>query len=110
MKPYTKLYIDFFGYKKGDVIPCEVTGSPAVDISHNEGRGMGGRLSVNVIENLMALTREAHTFLEDNPRYRWWYDEIHRGFMRNQVPYAANPDSREDPIFQELVGYIAEKQ
>ena len=106
MKPHTKIYMDFFGYKKGDVIPCEITGRPAVDISHNEARGMGGRLSVNVIENLMALTREAHTFLEDNPRYRWWFDEIHRDFMRNQIPYAMNLDSREDPIFQELISKL----
>lgn len=104
---YKKLYCDFFGYKKGDVIPCEITGAPAQDISHNEPRGMGGRLSVNVIENLMALTRPVHAFLEENPRYKWWFDEIHRDFMSNQIPYSMNPDSKEDPIFAELVGYLA---
>lgn len=48
------------GFDNTDFIPCEVCGSSAKDIHHIEPRGMGGRKSKDVIENLMALCRKCH--------------------------------------------------
>jgi len=79
MKAHTKAYLKFFGYEVGDFIPCEVTGNRAIDISHNDPRGMGGRPNddLDTKENLMALTRELHNFLEAYPHYGWWFNFVH---------------------------------
>ena len=54
MIKYKKVYIEALGFIPGEFIPCELSGGPAVDIHHIDGRG-------DRIENLMALTRELHT-------------------------------------------------
>jgi len=102
MKPYTKVYLDHFDYSQGDFIPCEVTGNRAVDISHNDPRGMGGSKHKDHIENLMALSREAHHFLEMNPTYYWWFQLVHYYFMVTKVPYSDSILSLKDPIFEQI--------
>jgi predicted restriction endonuclease len=66
MKPYTKLYLDYFGYDESDWIPCEWCGTRrAIDIHHIKARGMGGTKKPDTIENLMALCREDHHRMGD---------------------------------------------
>ena len=94
--------MSYYGFDPGDVIPCEITGRPAVDISHNKSRGMGGSKELDEPENLMALTREAHAFLELHPTYRWWFNLLHYRYMQLRKPYAEDPISFTDPIFKEI--------
>ncbi|MBT7929876.1 HNH endonuclease [Candidatus Peregrinibacteria bacterium] len=57
MKKHIKIYLKHFGYGEQDFIPSELSGMQAVDIHHIQyGRGK----RKDVIENLMALTREEH--------------------------------------------------
>lgn len=102
MKAHTKVYFDHFGYSEGDFIPCEITGKAAVDISHNKPRGMGGSKHANDPYNLMALCREAHTFLEQHPDWYWWFQLAHTHFMITKFPYAEHPISADDPMFLKL--------
>jgi len=60
MKPYTKIYMDFFGYTIADFIPCEVCGQRGVDIHHADIKGMGGSKTKDYIENLVCLCRSCH--------------------------------------------------
>jgi len=102
MKNYKQVYCDYFGYQEDDTILCEITGRNAVDISHNKARGMGGSKHKDVIENLMALTREAHIFLEQNPKFFWWFQLVHLHYMITKTPYTDSILSLDDPIFNEI--------
>jgi len=83
MKRHTKIYMDYFGYSPGDFIPSELSGAPAVDVNHIICRGMGGNPSgdKDVIENLMALTREEHIEYGDKAQYIDFLKERHAAFM-----------------------------
>lgn len=104
MKNHTKVYFKYFGFSQGDFIPCEITGGIAVDISHNDPRGMGGRPNndLDTPENLMAMARVWHDFLEANPLYYWWFQLVHYQYMITKKPYYENLCSIDDPIFKEL--------
>jgi hypothetical protein len=60
MKTHTKIYFNHFGYDKTDFIPCEMCGTPAVDIHHLDSKGMGGSKTKDYIENLIAVCRDCH--------------------------------------------------
>lgn len=92
MKRHTKIYMDFFGYDKSDFIPSELSGRKAVDINHIDARGIGGNPSgdKDVIENLMALTREEHEKFGDKKRFKQLLIQAHRQFMETKVPYFDN--------------------
>lgn len=60
MKPYVKIFMNYFGYSPGDFIPCEYCGSPSVEIHHITPRSLAKKGKVNVIENLAAVCRECH--------------------------------------------------
>jgi len=77
MKKYKQLYLEFFEYNELDFIPCEMCGKEAVDIHHIDARGMGGRESVNVVENLMALCRECHNKYGDIKYFKGFLKHIH---------------------------------
>jgi 5-methylcytosine-specific restriction endonuclease McrA len=70
MKPYIKLYMDYFGYDTSDFIPCELCGAKAVDINHIFPRGMGGTKKKDVIENLVACCRDCHINKADRKIFR----------------------------------------
>jgi 5-methylcytosine-specific restriction endonuclease McrA len=59
VKPYTKTYLNHFGYSVADFIPCECCGAKSVDIHHLTPRSLRKDL-VNKIDNLMALCRTCH--------------------------------------------------
>lgn len=83
MKRHTKIYMDAFGYDVSDFIPSEISGLPAVDINHIKCRGMGGDPTggKDVIENLMAMTREEHIEYGDKVQHVEWLKDIHYAFM-----------------------------
>ena len=82
MKPYTKLYLDYFGYDTSNFISCEVCGAKAVDINHIQCRGMGGTKKKDVIENLMAMCRKCHLELADKKQHKQMLIEVHNKFMQ----------------------------
>lgn len=95
--------MDYFDYDPGDFIPCEITGHRAVDISHNKARGMGGRKSADSIENLMALTRGLHNYLESNPSLYQWFQDRHLEFMGDRVPYLERSGAFSDPVVSRML-------
>jgi uncharacterized protein with PIN domain len=76
LKPYTKLYLDHFGYDIEDFIACEVCSARAVDIHHIEARGMGGT-SKDSIENIMALCRKCHIEYGDKKQHKEMLIKFH---------------------------------
>lgn len=86
MKRHTKIYMDAFGYDTSDFIPSEISGEPAVDINHIDARGMGGDPTggKDVIENLMAMTREEHIKYGDKEQYKEWLKSVHYAFMEKK--------------------------
>jgi hypothetical protein len=81
MKLHTEIYMDFFGYGTEDFVPSEISGNRAVDIHHINSRGMGGSNKKDVIENLMALTREEHEKYGDKKQHMDMLQNIHNQFM-----------------------------
>lgn len=74
---------------------CELTGVPSREIHHIEARGMGGRVSMDVIENLMCLTRQWHDYFGDVPEWDEDLKEAHYWFMEHQTAFVpANPKAR----------------
>ncbi|HLS53639.1 MAG TPA: hypothetical protein VK031_06680 [Tissierellaceae bacterium] len=74
MVKYKRIYLESLGLDRHDFIPCEVTGSEAVDIHHictREDR----------IENLMAVTRKVHIKYGDKKRYMVKLLTRHRQYL-----------------------------
>ncbi len=83
MKRHTRIYLDFFGYFEGDIIPCEICKKPAVDIHHIDARGMGGSKHKDTIENLMALCRQDHIDWGDKKQFKDELKKIHNEHINN---------------------------
>jgi predicted HNH restriction endonuclease len=77
MIKYKKVYLDYFGYDKGDYIACEVCGAPSVDIHHLQPKGMGGSKTKDYIENLIAVCRDCHNKCHDSKDFNTKAKEIH---------------------------------
>lgn len=86
MKKHTQVYLNYFSYGEQDFIPSEISGLRAKDIHHIDARGMGGDKGgdKDVIENLMALTRQEHDKYGDKEQYLDWLKQIHLEFMKNK--------------------------
>lgn len=99
MRKHVKIYMEYFGYGEQDYIPSELSGRPASDIHHIFNRGAGGDPtgSKDVIENLMALTREEHERYGERPEYIDFLKERHYKFMeRKGVFFKSIKDSLAD--------------
>lgn len=83
MRKHTKIYLDAFGYDKGDFIACEITGERAVDIHHIQPRGMGGSKELDRVENLMAICRKKHDELGDKTKYKAYLYKTHKRRMQS---------------------------
>lgn len=59
MRPYIKIYFDYFGYDESSFIPCEVCGAKSVEIHHIRPKSLAKRWE-NKIGNLAALCRVCH--------------------------------------------------
>src|SRR5688572_962858 len=92
MRKHTKVYCDYFGYSEGDFIPSELSGGRANDCHHIDARGAGGNPSgdKDVIENLMAMTREEHEKYGDKKQFKAILIQAHRQFMETRKPYFDN--------------------
>lgn len=84
MKPYTKIYLNHFGYGIEDFIPCELCGNRAVDIHHINARGMGSSKGKDTIENLMALCRSCHIQYGDKKQHIEYLIETHNGKIKKR--------------------------
>jgi len=89
MKPYVKLYFDYFGIQYDesgwhDFIRCEICGSEAKDIHHVDARGMGGSKSKDKIENLMAVCRNCHEKFGDKREYKTFLKDTHQKWMQSK--------------------------
>jgi len=85
MQKHTKIYLDYFEYTISDIIPCEICGCVAVDIHHIEARGMGGKKSKDVIENLQALCRKCHIEYGDKKQHKEFLNEIHKKWVLGEL-------------------------
>jgi 5-methylcytosine-specific restriction endonuclease McrA len=84
MKPYTKIYLNHFGYGMEDFIPCELCGNRAVDIHHINARGMGSTKDKDTIDNLMALCRSCHIQYGDKKHHIEYLIETHNGKIQKR--------------------------
>jgi 5-methylcytosine-specific restriction endonuclease McrA len=85
MKPYTKTYLNYFGYDVSDFIPCEVCNAKSVDIHHIQARSIA-KSKENDITNLMALCRKCHTEKGDKKQFREFLQNIHNKKLNVQQP------------------------
>jgi 5-methylcytosine-specific restriction endonuclease McrA len=83
LKPYTKTYLDFFGYSTADFIPCEVCECRAVDVHHIEPKGMGGSKLKDSIENLIGLCRECHILAHNEQMSKEDLKKVHKFRMKD---------------------------
>ena len=96
MKPYKKLYLDFFGYDCGDYIPSEVSGLPGTDYHHLQHKGMGGSKSKDFIENISCLTRKEHDRCHNDKDYNHEVQIRHLEYIRLKRPdYDMRPEYNE---------------
>ena len=77
---YKKKYLKHFGYGEQDHVPCEVCGSPGVDIHHINYRSRGG---ADDIENLMALCRYHHDLAHSEVLTSDHLQSIHDNFIES---------------------------
>lgn len=86
MSKYKDIYYEFFGYDKGEFIPCEISGAKSDDLHHIDCRKIGGSKLKDNIENLIAVTREEHVKYGDKKQYMLLLYETHLKFIRDQNP------------------------
>ena len=84
---HIEIYDSYFGYDREDYKPCELFDIPGHDVHHIDARGMGGRKSADVIENLMRLNREIHDVVGDITKWKPTLRLAHSFFMKHRVPY-----------------------
>lgn len=78
MKPYTKTYLNYFGYDESSFIPCECgCNGKATDIHHLEPRSIA-KSKLNKIENLCALTRACYERAGKDHRFNQYLKIRHR--------------------------------
>jgi hypothetical protein len=81
MKSYTKAYLKYFGYDESDFIACECgCGQKAVDIHHLESRSIAKK-KLNLVENLVAVSRECHQRADRDRAFNQLLKDRHRKNM-----------------------------
>lgn len=78
MQKHTKIYMNHFEYQIAEDVISELSGSPAQDIHHINGRGKGK----DTIENLIALTREQHDGCHMEKISKETLHMVHKDFMQ----------------------------
>ena len=66
---YKKKHIEFYGIDQYDFIPSQISGKPAVDFHHIDGRS-------NEAWNTIRVTREEHLKYGDKKKWTSWLKEI----------------------------------
>lgn len=103
MRNHTKIWIKHFGEPF-----CEITGQTGTDgkdVHHIDARGMGGdpKKRKDRIDNIMCVQRPLHTFVEKNPKYKWWFKLVHMCVLMYKIPYTQMHISNSDPILKEIL-------
>ena len=81
MKSYTKAYFKYFGYDVSDFIACECgCGKQATDIHHLESRSIAKK-KLNLVENLVAVSRECHQRADRDRAFNQFLKFRHRKHM-----------------------------
>ena len=94
MSPTKELYYKKMGYIPGEFVPCEITGGELHDANHIDARGMGGRPSMDFIENLIGLSRNVHLIVGDKKKYKDELRRQHLLFMKDRTPlYYRDPEN-----------------
>lgn len=86
MVRHKKIYCEYFGFEKGEFIPCEVCGAEAVDLHHIQRRGMGGSDYADHILNIMAVCRPCHIDYGDKKQHKLMLRETHLKMMMKLKP------------------------
>lgn len=95
MLTHHRVYDEYFKIDPHNPRVCELSGLPSREIHHIEARGMGGRDSMDFIENLMCLTRQWHDHFGDLTEWKGDLKEAHLWFMEHQTAFVpANPKAR----------------
>jgi hypothetical protein len=83
MTKHYKIYTEHFGYMPGEAIKCELSGlvSKNNELHHLECRGMGGRPSMDRIDNIMCLRKDLHLLYGDKKQNMDFLKEAHKLFM-----------------------------
>ena len=84
MKKHTKVFLDYWGYIREDVIPCfGCDKGQAVDVHHLERRQAGGNKKgdKDVPSNLIGLCRSCHTRADENKDY----NELMKDKLRERI-------------------------
>lgn len=75
MVKHKRIYLNYFGYKHGDWVPCENCSSTCTDIHHLQFRSLQGS---DEPQNLMGLCRLCHNKAHNDPKFNNKLKEIHR--------------------------------
>jgi 5-methylcytosine-specific restriction endonuclease McrA len=78
MQKYKEIYLKGMNYTDTDFIESEISGLRAADLHHIVGRGRGGK---DILENLMALTREEHLKYGDKKQFMHFLFKKHYNFL-----------------------------
>lgn len=89
MRKHVHIYMKYFGYDESDFIPSEISGKKANDIHHIDCKGMGGNPSgdKDVIENLIALTRQEHEKYGDKAEFIDFLRDKHLKYMERKCVF-----------------------
>jgi thymidine kinase len=75
---HVRIYMEYFDYATPEEVICEACGSPANDVHHIRGRGVG----MDVIGNLMALCRRHHDWATQSKISKDEFQLIHNYFLQ----------------------------
>ena len=88
MVKHKKIYYEYFNMDEHYPPRCELTGRTSnVEFHHIDARGMGGRSSMDHIDNIMCLIKEAHLYFGDITRFKPWLKQVHSEYMNDGIPF-----------------------
>ena len=76
LKNHTKIFMNYWGYDVPEDVSCMACHSPAVDIHHIKGRGMGSSDKKDHPTNLASLCRACHEKTESKKFNAFVYTKL----------------------------------
>lgn len=71
-RSHKKVYFEFFGIGFDERVMSELSGAPAVDVHAIQPTGRGGKIKEELIENLIAITRDEHNDFGGKKDFKEW--------------------------------------
>lgn len=70
----------------GEALTCELTGFESTnnELHHIDAKGMGGRPSKDVIENIMCVRVDLHLKYGDKVQYKEFLKKAHKNYMETR--------------------------